>query len=155
MKKIMSKNKTQDFMVLVLFMIFICIIFRRYIFGEYYYFILDDSFNQLYANVYQFAEEVWAGKFSLWNFNIGTGVEYSLYYTDPFNWVAIIFGVNHVAKGIVFSECIKIFLILVCSYFYSRNFCENRITSVIFSIFVACSGTTLVLGIQKLRYVLY
>lgn len=145
-KKILKKDKIQNLMVLFFFVAFICIVFRRYLFGEYYYFIMDDSFNQLYPNMYQFAEEVWSGTFSLWNFNIGIGTEYTTFYTDPFNWLSIIFGVNHVAKGIVFSECVKIFLVLLSAYLYACNFCKNKISAVIFSVFVASSGTTLVLG---------
>ncbi|MCI6783761.1 MAG: YfhO family protein [Lachnospiraceae bacterium] len=147
--KILKKKKIQLIGVLAFFVFFICLIFRRYLFGNYYYFIMDDSFNQLYPNIYQFAEEVWSGNFSLWNFNIGIGADYSTFYTDPFNWLAIIFGINHVAKGIVFSECVKIFLILLCAYSYARNFCKSRLYALIFAVFAACSGTTLVLGMYS------
>lgn len=139
----------QDRAIMFLMILFPILIYSRYIFGDVYYFIMDDSFNQLYPNLYRMAEKVWSGNIALWDFSIGVGVDYALYYLDPFKWLTIIAGPKYVAEGMIFAQCVKLFLITLCSYFYARNFVKNKWLCLLFAICTCCSGSTLAKGMYS------
>lgn len=122
------------------------ILYNQYIFGDKLYFIMDDSFNQNFPDVYTIVNEIRSGQFSKWSFNIGIGTEISTRYFDPFVWIAALFGGFGVEYAILIVQIIKTILTEVFIYWYLRKLDYNKSVSLIGMIFWCVSGTGLTLG---------
>lgn len=139
----------QVILILVLFGFFVLILYRKYIFGGFIYCMRDDSFNQVYAFNCSLAREIAQHRIPLYTFTFGLGSQNRETYYNIFSLIAASFGINNVASGMIFAQCLKVFLGLIFSYLYFRKLNYTNMVSVIGAFCFMSAGTSIALGMYN------
>lgn len=148
-----SMNKTKGIILLICSVLVISlIVFRQYIFGNYYFFnngMLSDIVRANVPAYYQLYDAIFDGGSLLWSFKMGVGTSmfsHADILFDPFTYIVFLGGRDNICDMLIWMFIIKILVESVAVYIWLNSTVKNSFANIIASILYAFSGYSLIMG---------
>lgn len=121
----------------------ILIIFFDFIIGNKYYLFKDigsDSINLSWPQVTLLANYIKAEGFPMWSFAQGMGQNIMPSFADPFSWVAIFSGTQHIAYSFIWMELFKMVLTAIFFYCFLDQLKLSTVSKILGTLLYTFSG---------------
>ena len=123
--------------------VLILIIFFDFIVGNKYYLFKDigsDSINISLPQLTLLSKYIKSEGFPMWSFAQGMGQNIMPSIADPFSWIVLLSGAEHIAYGFIWMEIIKMVLTATFFYLFLKQLKVSMVTQIIGTLLYTFSG---------------